>query len=62
MADGRKVADCRSMPSEKNCSLTISGKEEEVLPIAKYHAMHDHGHTDTPELDAQMKAMLKDEV
>lgn len=57
----RKVADCRLLPSEKNCSVTIAGTEEEVLPLAIYHAVHDHGHEDTPELRAQLKTMLQDE-
>ena len=30
----RKVADCRQFPSEKNCSLTIAGTEEEVVKVA----------------------------
>src|SRR5207247_9470407 len=30
-ANKRKVIDCRLYPSEKNCSLAISGTEEEVL-------------------------------
>ena len=27
----RKVADCREMPSESGCTLTIAGEEEEVV-------------------------------
>lgn len=57
----RKVADCRLFPSEKNCSLTIAGTEDEVLEVAVYHATTSHGHKNTPELRAQIKAMLKDE-
>ena len=57
----RKVADCRLYPSEKNCTVTIAGTEEEVLPLSIYHAVHDHGHQDTPELRAQLKAALQDE-
>jgi hypothetical protein len=30
----RKAIDCRDFPSEKNCSLKISGTEEEVLDAA----------------------------
>jgi len=44
----RKVADCRLFPSEKNCTLTISGTEEEVLDAATQHAISAHGHEDTP--------------
>jgi len=57
----RKVADCRLFPSEKNCSLTIAGTEEEVLEVAVHHAITSHGHPNTPELRNQIKAMLKDE-
>jgi len=58
---GRKVADCRLMPSEKNCSVCISGTEEEVLNVAARHAVMEHGHKDSPELREQIKMMLKDE-
>ncbi|OHB18026.1 MAG: DUF1059 domain-containing protein [Candidatus Zambryskibacteria bacterium RIFOXYD2_FULL_43_10] len=57
----RKVADCRKFPSEKNCTLTISGEESEVLPIAIQHAIDAHGHKDTPKLRKQIKGMLKNE-
>jgi uncharacterized protein DUF1059 len=57
----RKVADCRKYPSEANCTITISGKEEEVLPLAVYHSVTVHGHNDTPELRKQIKSMLEDE-
>ncbi len=57
----RKVADCRKFPSEKNCTVTISGSEEEVLALATHHAITDHGHEDTPELREQLRAMLEDE-
>ncbi len=57
----RKVADCRLFPSEKNCSLTIAGTEDEVLEVAVHHAITSHGHKNTPELRNQIKAMLKDE-
>jgi len=57
----RKVMDCREYPSEKNCSLTISGEEEEVLRAAVAHAVDVHGHTDTPEFRSQLRAMLKQE-
>lgn len=57
----RKVADCRLLPSEKNCSLTIAGTEDEVLTVATRHAVEEHGHEDTPELREQVRATLKDE-
>ena len=57
----RKVIDCRKLPSETNCTVTISGKEEEVLPLAVYHAVTVHGHKDTAELREQLRDMLEDE-
>ncbi|MEV8525160.1 DUF1059 domain-containing protein [Streptomyces sp. NPDC006692] len=58
----RKVADCRDYPSESNCSLTISGEEEEVVRAAAEHAASVHGHTDSPELREQLRQVLKDEA
>lgn len=57
----RKVADCRLYPSEKNCTLTISGTEEEVLQAATQHAVSAHGHANTTELREQIRALLQDE-
>jgi len=61
MASTRKVADCRQFPSEKNCSLTISGTEEEVMEVPLWHATTAHGHKDTLEFRKQLKEFLKDE-
>jgi hypothetical protein len=58
----RKVADCRQMPSETDCTLTISGTEDEVVAAATQHAIAVHGHTDSPELRREIRSMLKDEV
>jgi predicted small metal-binding protein len=62
MAGQRKLIDCRDYPSEKNCSLKISGTEEEVLEAAVLHAVSAHGHENTPELREQIKSMLKDDA
>ena len=56
----RKVIDCRLYPSERGCSLSIEGTEEEVLEAAMIHAITAHGHTDGPELREQLRAILKD--
>jgi predicted small metal-binding protein len=56
----RKSIDCRDYPSEKNCSLRISGTEAEVLDAAVQHAASAHGHEKSPELREQLKSMLKD--
>jgi len=61
IAQKRKIVDCRLYPSENNCSLTISGTEEEVLTVAVRHAVSEHGHQDTPELRQQLKQLLKEE-
>jgi predicted small metal-binding protein len=58
----RKVADCREMPSEMDCTLTIAGEEEEVLTAATQHAVTTHGHTDSPELRDQIRSLLKEEA
>ena len=61
MASNRKSIDCRNYPSDKNCSLKISGTQEEVLDAAVQHAASVHGHENSPELREQIKSMLKDE-
>jgi hypothetical protein len=57
----RKIADCRDYPSEIDCTLTISGEEDEVVRAATQHAITVHGHPDTPELAQTIRRMLKDE-
>jgi len=58
----RKFVDCRDMPSEKNCTVRISGSEEEVVIVAVRHAVEEHGHKDTPELRREVRKALKDEI
>jgi Protein of unknown function (DUF1059) len=57
----RKVADCRKFPSERNCTLRISGTEDEVLAVAYRHAIEEHGHAPTPELRDELRRILSDE-
>lgn len=57
----RKVVDCRLYPSEKNCTLTISGTEDEVIQAATEHAISTHGHEDKPELREQIRSIMIDE-
>jgi hypothetical protein len=57
----RKMIDCRKVPSDRNCTLTIAGTEEEVLMIAMRHAVEDHGHENTPELRETLRQALVDE-
>ena len=56
----RKTIDCRDYPSENNCSLRISGTEQEVLDAAVQHAVSAHSHEKSPELREQLKSMLQD--
>ena len=62
MSDVRKVADCREFPSESGCTLTISGREDEVLTAAVEHAVSSHGHENTPELREAIRGILKEEA
>lgn len=57
----RMILDCRKFPSEKKCSLAISGDEADVLEAAVQHAAARHGHTDSPELRSQLRSMMQEE-
>jgi hypothetical protein len=57
----RKSIDCRNYPSENNCSLKISGTEEEVLDAAEQQAVSAHGHRESAELRQELRSMLKEE-
>ncbi len=56
----RKVVDCRLYPSDKGCTVSIEGTEEEVLDAATDHAITVHGHTNSPELREQIRSIMKD--
>lgn len=56
----RKMTDCRKVPSETGCTLTIAGQEDEVLEAAVAHAVARHGHDDTPELRDIIRAGMED--
>jgi predicted small metal-binding protein len=56
----RKMLDCRTVPSDNNCSLTIAGTEDEVLDAAVAHAVSAHGHEDSPELRDMLRGGLTD--
>lgn len=58
----RKVLDCRAVPSESQCSLTITGEEDEVVRAACRHAADVHGHTDDDELRRELRGQLSDPV
>ena len=56
----RKMLDCRSVPSDNNCTLSIAGTEDEVLDAAVAHAVSAHGHHDSPELREMLRGGLTD--
>lgn len=58
----RKVVDCRLFPSEKNCTLTIIGTEEELLRAAVEHAVSSHGHEDNDDLRQEIRKAMQDEA
>jgi predicted small metal-binding protein len=55
----RKMIDCRQVPNEIGCTLTIAGTEDEVLDAAVAHAVDKHGHEETPELREMLRAGLE---
>jgi hypothetical protein len=58
----RKYIDCREMPSENNCDLTMAGSEEHLVEAAAIHAATAHKHEDTPQLREEIRQTMKDEV
>ncbi len=57
----RKYIDCRSFPSEMNCSVAISADtEKELLEAAVQHAVAVHGHKDTPELRQEVQKSIRE--
>jgi predicted small metal-binding protein len=57
----RKYMDCREAPSVSNCTVTIAADSEgELLEAAVQHAVSVHGHTDSPELRAEIRKHFKD--
>ena len=55
----RKMIDCRATPNEVGCTLTIAGREGEVLDAAAAPAVAVHGHTDGPELREALRTALQ---
>jgi predicted small metal-binding protein len=58
----RYYVDCRSMPSESNCSLYISGERDHVIRAAAEHAASVHGHEDTQEFRDEIAQHLQEET
>ena len=56
----RKMIDCRKMPNEIGCTLTIAGEQDEVLDAGVAHAVAKHGHQESPELRERLRSALED--
>ncbi len=59
---GRYFVDCRSVPSESNCSLYISGTKDEVINAAAEHAVSVHQHEDNAELRDMLAGAVQEEA
>jgi len=59
--DKRVMIDCRQHPGS-DCSVTISGTEEEVMSLAVYHGKTRHGMKDDDKTRAELRSMLKEEA
>ncbi len=58
----RKYIDCRDTPSERNCTLRMSGEEDELLEAATQHMVSMHSHQDSPELREQIKTSWREDL
>ncbi len=56
----RKTFDCRDLPGE--CTLAISGQEEEVVRAQAEHAIAHHKALDDDQLRQWIRSLLKDEA
>jgi predicted small metal-binding protein len=56
----RKTMDCRKFPGS-NCSVTISGEEEEIMPIAFQHAISKHGYPNNDDTKNKLRQALAPE-
>jgi predicted small metal-binding protein len=57
----RKYIDCRTVPSEINCTIAISADgEDELLDAAVQHAVSVHHHEDTPAFREILRGAIKD--
>ncbi|GGJ94200.1 hypothetical protein GCM10011583_27060 [Streptomyces camponoticapitis] len=58
----RKVVDSRDMPSETDCTLAITGEEDEAAPTPTEQATSPHIPENTAELRTQLRPNLRDEM
>jgi predicted small metal-binding protein len=56
----RKFIDCREVPSDSKCTVTIAAdSEKELMDVAVQHAVAQHGHKDTPEFRTLLKGAIR---
>jgi predicted small metal-binding protein len=56
----RKYIDCREIPSDSKCTVTIAAdSEKELMDVAVQHAVQQHGHQDTPEFRQKLTSAIK---
>jgi predicted small metal-binding protein len=56
----RKYIDCRELPSEMHCSVTIAADQDtELMEAAVQHAVAVHKEQDTPELREELRKHFK---
>jgi|SwirhisoilCB1_FD_contig_41_3832022_length_338_multi_5_in_0_out_0_1 predicted small metal-binding protein len=56
----RRYIDCRTAPSENNCTVEIAADtEDEVLELAVMHAVQAHKHQDTPEFRREIRSAIR---
>ncbi len=53
----RRIFDCREWPGD--CTLAISGEENELVEAQVLHAVKAHGQQDSPQLRELIRASLK---
>jgi len=59
----RRYIDCRDYPSDMHCSVKISADtDDELLTAAVQHACSVHGHSDSPQLQSQLRQMFKTDM
>lgn len=57
----RQYVDCREVPSETGCTITIAADDrDEVLAAAVQHAVAVHGHEDSPELREMVASGIRE--
>lgn len=55
----RMTIDCRTMPSDANCSMTLTGEPDDLVEAAAAHAVASHGHVDGPELRDGLRGAMQ---